>query len=174
MVCHFLRLHRSAVVRGHLVGGPFAHEREPGDPLHLGQRGGQQVVRSRWGGAVVDGISWQAIFWLNVPVALVAIPLVLRALPESYGRRSRLDLAGVLLAGAGVLSVVWGVVRGNDDGWTSAPVLGRLHARGAPLIDAPLDERLAVFDGVAPEGAALLDRRHLRLLLHEPLVGGVR
>lgn len=85
------------------------------------------------GGAVVDGISWQAIFWLNVPVALVAIPLVLRALPESYGRRSRLDLAGVLLAGAGVLSVVWGVVRGNDDGWTSAPVLGRLVAGVALL-----------------------------------------
>lgn len=78
------------------------------------------------GGAVVDGLSWQAIFWLNVPVAAVSVPLVLRALPESWGRRARLDLAGVLLAGGGVLSVVWGVVRGNDDGWTSALVLGRL------------------------------------------------
>ena len=87
------------------------------------------------GGAVVDGISWQAIFWLNVPVALVAIPLVLRALPESFGRRHRLDLAGVLLAGAGVLSIVWGVVRANDDGWTSAAVLGRL-VTGAGLLAA--------------------------------------
>ena len=36
------------------------------------------------GGAVVDGFSWQGIFWLNVPVAVVAIPLILRALPESH------------------------------------------------------------------------------------------
>lgn len=87
------------------------------------------------GGAVVDGLSWQAIFWLNVPVALVSVPLVLRALPESFGRRQRLDLAGVVLAGTGVLSIVWGVVRGNDDGWTSAPVLGRLVV-GAALLAA--------------------------------------
>lgn len=87
------------------------------------------------GGAIVDGLSWQAIFWLNVPVALVSIPLIVRALPESFGRRQRLDLTGVLLAGLGVLSVVWGVVRGNDDGWTSASVLGRLLV-GAVLLAA--------------------------------------
>jgi EmrB/QacA subfamily drug resistance transporter len=87
------------------------------------------------GGAIVDGISWQAIFWLNVPVALVSIPLILRSLPESFGRRQRLDLAGMLLAGIGVLSIVWGVIRGNDDGWTSAPVVIRL-ALGAALLAA--------------------------------------
>jgi EmrB/QacA subfamily drug resistance transporter len=87
------------------------------------------------GGAIVDGLSWQAIFWVNVPVALVSIPFVLRALPESFGRRQRIDVAGVLLAGLGVLSVVWGVVRGNDDGWTSASVLGRLLV-GALLLAA--------------------------------------
>lgn len=76
------------------------------------------------GGAVVEGISWQAMFWINVPVALVAVPLVLRALPESRGRVQRLDLLGLLLAGAGVLGIVWGVVHGNEDGWTSAGVLG--------------------------------------------------
>jgi EmrB/QacA subfamily drug resistance transporter len=76
------------------------------------------------GGAVVEGISWQAMFWINVPVALVAVPLVLRALPESRGRVQRLDVLGLLLAGAGVLGIVWGVVHGNEDGWTSAGVLG--------------------------------------------------
>ncbi|GEL94325.1 DHA2 family efflux MFS transporter permease subunit [Cellulomonas composti] len=76
------------------------------------------------GGAVVEGISWQAIFWVNVPVALVAVPLVLRVLPESFGRLQRIDVAGVLLAGLGVLAVVWGVIHGNDDGWTSARVVG--------------------------------------------------
>ncbi|WP_454049149.1 DHA2 family efflux MFS transporter permease subunit [Cellulomonas sp. Marseille-Q8402] len=76
------------------------------------------------GGAVVEGISWQAMFWINVPVALVAVPLVLRALPEQHGRAQRLDVLGLLLAAAGVLGVVWGVVHGNEDGWTSLGVLG--------------------------------------------------
>ncbi|GCE76505.1 MFS transporter [Cellulomonas biazotea] len=78
------------------------------------------------GGAVVDGIAWQAIFWINVPVAIVAIPLVRRALPESHGRRQPLDTLGLLLAGTGVLSTVWAIVRGNDDGWGSARVVGGL------------------------------------------------
>jgi len=65
------------------------------------------------GGAVVEGISWQAMFWINVPVALVAVPLVLRALPEQRGRAQRLDVLGLLLAAAGVLGVVWGVVHGT-------------------------------------------------------------
>ncbi|MET4610070.1 EmrB/QacA subfamily drug resistance transporter [Rhodococcus sp. PvR044] len=78
------------------------------------------------GGAVVDGVSWQAIFWLNVPVALIAVPLALSALSESRGRRERLDVLGVVLAGAGVFLGVWGIVHGNDDGWTSASVLGAL------------------------------------------------
>ncbi|MCW2621616.1 MAG: multidrug resistance transporter, superfamily protein [Frankiales bacterium] len=78
------------------------------------------------GGAVVDGISWRAIFWLNVPVAVVAIPLVLRALQESRGRTQPLDLPGVVLAGTSVFAGVWGIVHGNDDGWGSVSVTGTL------------------------------------------------
>ena len=78
------------------------------------------------GGAVVGGISWEAIFWINVPVALVAIPLVLWALPESHGRRQPLDLVGLALAGTAVLSIVWSIIRGNDDGWSSTRVVGGL------------------------------------------------
>ncbi|MFD4468592.1 DHA2 family efflux MFS transporter permease subunit [Rhodococcus sp. NPDC058505] len=78
------------------------------------------------GGAVVDGVSWQAIFWINVPVAVIAVPLALYALGESHGRRQPLDLPGVALAGAGVFLAVWGIVHGNDDGWASATVLGTL------------------------------------------------
>jgi MFS family permease len=78
------------------------------------------------GGVVVDGISWEAIFWINVPVALISVPLVLRALPESRGRRQPLDVLGLALVGSGVFSLVWGVVHGNDDGWGSVGVLGPL------------------------------------------------
>jgi len=87
------------------------------------------------GGAVVDGFSWQAIFWLNVPVAVVAIPLILRALPESHGRRQPLDVLGLTLIGTGVLAAVWGIVRSGDLGWASLPVAGALLT-GVTLIAA--------------------------------------
>jgi EmrB/QacA subfamily drug resistance transporter len=80
------------------------------------------------GGAVVDGVSWQAVFWINIPVAVVAVPLAMYALSESKGRRQPLDLPGVALAGASVFLGVWGIVRGNEDGWSSTGVLAALVA----------------------------------------------
>ena len=87
------------------------------------------------GGAVVEGVSWQAIFWLNVPVAVVAAPLLRFAVAESHGRRERLDLRGTLLLGGAVFLGIWGIVHGNDDGWTSARVLLPL-VTGALLLPA--------------------------------------
>ncbi|HET9138274.1 DHA2 family efflux MFS transporter permease subunit [Actinophytocola sp.] len=78
------------------------------------------------GGAVADGLTWNWIFWLNVPVGLVAVPLVALVLRESRGGSGRLDPVGLVLSAAGVLAVVWGVVNGADDGWTSAGVLGSM------------------------------------------------
>jgi EmrB/QacA subfamily drug resistance transporter len=85
------------------------------------------------GGAVVDGLNWQWIFWLNVPVGVVAVVLATRVLTESRGTAKQLDLLGLVLATSGVLSVVWGVVHGADDGWTSVGVLGSLLAGGVLL-----------------------------------------
>jgi EmrB/QacA subfamily drug resistance transporter len=78
------------------------------------------------GGAIVDGMSWQWIFWLNVPIGLVSIPLAYSRLRESRGPNSRLDLPGVGLASAGLFGVVWGLVRGNAEGWASAEILTTL------------------------------------------------
>jgi EmrB/QacA subfamily drug resistance transporter len=86
------------------------------------------------GGAVVQGWSWESIFWINVPVGVVAIPLALFALPNSLGERVRADVLGVLLVGLGILGVVFGIVRGNDAGWSSAEVLGSLIAGGLLLV----------------------------------------
>src|SRR5881397_1990467 len=65
------------------------------------------------GGAVVSGISWHWIFWLNVPIGLALIPLALIRLEESRGPASTLDLPGLTLASGGLLGIVWGLVRGN-------------------------------------------------------------
>ncbi len=76
------------------------------------------------GGAVTSGWSWHYIFWLNVPVGLLLVPLAWWKLSESRGSQTRLDLAGVLLVSTGLFGVVLGLVRGNSHGWTSAGVLG--------------------------------------------------
>ena len=86
------------------------------------------------GGAVVEGISWQWIFWLNVPVGLVLLPLATR-LSESYGPDRALDLPGLGLASSSLLGIVWGLVNGNADGWTSPQIVGALVA-GALLLAA--------------------------------------
>jgi EmrB/QacA subfamily drug resistance transporter len=87
------------------------------------------------GGAVVDGINWHWIFWLNVPIGLALIPLSLVRLSESFGPRPQLDLIGLPLAGAGVLGLTWGLVRANTVGWGSAEVAATLFA-GAALVAA--------------------------------------
>jgi EmrB/QacA subfamily drug resistance transporter len=87
------------------------------------------------GGAVVDGISWHWIFWLNVPTGLVLLPLAQRYLQESRGPADRLDLPGIGLAGVGLLGVVFGIVRGQALGWTSAPIVASI-ATGLVLLAA--------------------------------------
>jgi EmrB/QacA subfamily drug resistance transporter len=76
------------------------------------------------GGAVTEGLAWQWIFWINVPVGAAAIPFVLRQIPESRGAARRLDPAGAALSTVAVLGLVWGVARGSAAGWTSPEVIG--------------------------------------------------
>jgi EmrB/QacA subfamily drug resistance transporter len=87
------------------------------------------------GGLVVEGISWEWIFWLNVPIGLLAIPFVLTRMKESFGPDTNLDIPGLGLVSAGALGIVWGLVRGNQAGWASAEVVGSL-AVGALLVAA--------------------------------------
>ncbi|RZU52983.1 EmrB/QacA subfamily drug resistance transporter [Krasilnikovia cinnamomea] len=85
------------------------------------------------GGAVVEGLDWHWIFWLNVPVGVVAVVLAVTVLDESRGGARKLDPLGLLLSAGGMLLLVWGVVDGPDHGWTSARVLAMLTC-GAALI----------------------------------------
>ena len=70
-----------------------------------------------------------------MPVGLVLIPLALRRLDETRGPSDRLDLPGAGLASAGLLGIVWGLVRGNGQGWTSPEIVLAL-AGGAIVLAA--------------------------------------
>jgi EmrB/QacA subfamily drug resistance transporter len=87
------------------------------------------------GGAVVEGISWHWIFWLNVPIGIVLAPLAMRQLSESHGPYGSLDLPGLALAVSGAFGVVFGLIRAQALGWTSTTVLASLVA-GAVLLVA--------------------------------------
>ncbi|VXB90399.1 Multidrug resistance protein stp [Microbacterium sp. 8M] len=86
------------------------------------------------GGAIMEGWNWQAIFWINLPVAMIAIPFALLVLNNDFGARVRIDVPGALLAAAGVLALVHAIVRGNDDGWDTIGVISELALGGALVI----------------------------------------
>src|SRR6184192_1149921 len=87
------------------------------------------------GGAIVDGISWHWIFWVNVPIGLVLAPLAWSRLEETHGADRGLDLPGLALASTGLLGIVWGIVRGNAHGWTSVGIVAPI-ALGVLLVAA--------------------------------------
>ena len=149
------------------------------------------------GGAVVEGVSWQAIFWLNVPVALVALPLIAVAVRESRDVPRRLDPVGTVLLGGAVFLGVWGIVHGNDDGWTSLGVVGSLAtavlllpsyllwARGRSHAVLPLHlfssrgfsvaNALGLFFTLGMFGAVFLLSQNLQIVMgYTPLEAGVR
>ncbi|MET8226863.1 DHA2 family efflux MFS transporter permease subunit [Streptomyces sp. NPDC005301] len=80
------------------------------------------------GGAVTQGLAWQWIFWLNLPIGLAVVPLVLRRVPESRGGAAAVDTGGLVLVTGAALGLVWGLVRSHGAGWASAEVTGALAA----------------------------------------------
>jgi EmrB/QacA subfamily drug resistance transporter len=82
------------------------------------------------GGIIVQGLAWQWIFWLNVPIGLLVVALVLSRVQESFGPRTSLDLGGLLSISGASLALVWGLVRGNSVGWGSFEVVATLVAGG--------------------------------------------
>ena len=85
------------------------------------------------GGAIAQGVNWHWIFWLNVPVGIVAVVLASLRLEESRGPEGRLDLPGLALASGGLLGLVWAVIHGNEYGWTDPQILAAF-AVGAVLL----------------------------------------
>ena len=78
------------------------------------------------GGAIAEGLAWQWIFWVNVPIGLLVIPLAFFRLDESHGPSDRLDIPGLALISGGLLAIVWALVNGNERGWTDPVIVGSL------------------------------------------------
>ena len=103
------------------------------------------------GGAVVEGIDWEWIFWLNVPIGPLALPLVLTRMRESFGSDTGLDIGGLALVTGGAFGIVWGLVRGNAAGWDSLEVVGTLAA-GVLLVAAFIAWELRAREPMLPMG----------------------
>jgi EmrB/QacA subfamily drug resistance transporter len=87
------------------------------------------------GGALTQALSWHWVFWVNVPIGVLATILAFTRLTESRGPATRLDLTAVALVSGGAFGIVWGLVRGNDAGWTGPQIVTSLGA-GVLLIAA--------------------------------------
>ena len=85
------------------------------------------------GGAIVQGLSWQWIFWLNVPIGIALVPAAAFLLRESFGPDGALDIPGLGLASGGLFALVWGLIHGNESGWTSPEILAAFVASAVLL-----------------------------------------
>ncbi len=72
---------------------------------------------------MTQGLNWHWIFWVNVPIGLLAAVLSVARLPESHGPATRLDLPAVGLVTGGATGIVWGLVRASDVGWGSPEII---------------------------------------------------
>ncbi|OXS55335.1 hypothetical protein B1A99_24035 [Cohnella sp. CIP 111063] len=85
------------------------------------------------GGLIMEGAPWQMIFYVNVPIGILAVLFGFKWLAESRGVRKPLDPAGVLLLVSGLFGLIFGLERGNSEGWGAPIVVGSL-ALGALLL----------------------------------------
>lgn len=94
------------------------------------------------GGLLTDGFSWRWIFLVNLPIGALLIWLSARSLRESREERPRpLDLAGMGTFGAACFLATYGLIRGNEDGWGTLPIVGSLLGATAFLLAFLVIER---------------------------------
>jgi EmrB/QacA subfamily drug resistance transporter len=92
------------------------------------------VIGPLVGGGAVELGSWRWVFWLNVPIGVAVIAFARGSIRESFGPRTAVDLAGLMMAALGVFGLAWGLVRGNTAGWSSGEVLAAIGFGGLLLV----------------------------------------
>jgi EmrB/QacA subfamily drug resistance transporter len=94
------------------------------------------------GGALVDAVSWRAVFFVNLPVGLAAILLTARFVPESKAPRPRrLDPIGQVLVIVALATITYAIIEGPHHGWTSGEILGLFAVSAAAFVSLVLYER---------------------------------
>jgi EmrB/QacA subfamily drug resistance transporter len=106
--------------------GPEQRARALG--IFSGITGFALIIGPAVGGFITEGFGWRWIFWINLPIGVVTVALVLARLRESFGPAAALDLTGLLLVAIAALALVWGLLRGNVAGWSNPEVVGALIA----------------------------------------------
>jgi EmrB/QacA subfamily drug resistance transporter len=112
-----------------ILSGAFAREeRARALGIFSGVTGFALIVGPAIGGFICQTLGWRWVFWINLPIGMVAIALAFARLRESYGPRAALDIPGLIAVAGAALAIMWGLLRGNLSGWTSVEILGALVA----------------------------------------------
>ena len=112
-----------------ILGSAFSkQERARALGIFSGVTGFALIIGPAIGGFITEHFGWRWIFWINLPIGVIAIALVLARLRESFGPKAALDISGLVIVAAAAMALVWGLLRGNVAGWTSAEVVGALAA----------------------------------------------
>ncbi len=110
-----------------ILSGAFGREeRARALGIFSGITGCALIIGPAVGGFLTATLGWRFIFWINVPIGLILVALIVARLRESFGPPARLDIVGLTLVAASALALVWGLIRGNQLSWASAEVIGAL------------------------------------------------
>jgi EmrB/QacA subfamily drug resistance transporter len=110
-----------------ILSAAFAkEERARALGIFSGVTGFALIIGPAIGGLLTENLGWRWIFWINLPIAATVIALALMRLRESFGPKVALDIPGLVMVAAAALALVWGLLRGNAAGWTSAEVMTAL------------------------------------------------
>ena len=110
-----------------ILSGAFGkEERARALGIFSGVTGFALIIGPAIGGFISENLGWRWVFWINLPIGIIAIALVFARLRESFGPKAALDIPGLVTVAGAALALVWGLLRGNIAGWSSPEVTGAL------------------------------------------------
>ncbi len=128
------------------------------------------------GGGLTQWAGWRAVFWVNVPIALIVAVAAAVVITETYGPRQRLDVRGLVLVTAGCLAMAWGLVRSADRGWSDPSVWLALLVGMLVLVSFVAAEHRTRFPLVPPRLFAVRNfsaANAVTICIYASLAGGV-